>query len=544
VIRREPDLVGHTLDGRYQVLDLIGAGGVGMVYRARAVKLDRTVAVKVLHEALVQNADWVRRFRREVTAMSRLHHPHCVSIVDVGMFRERPYFVMELVPGQTLIRLLRQHGPLAPGRAVGIALALLEALGYLHRHHVIHRDLKSENVMLVDGGGGDFVKVLDFGMAKILEGPGADSQISKLGSVPGTASAMAPEQIHQLIPDARIDIYATGILLYEMITGGRPFQDPDTARLVRRQLVEPPRPPREIVGADGLSLELELVILKALEKERQRRFDDAAAMAAALRETPEGRSLGPPPAPTAPDLTPYLVPESPTEVLPGPRRWLRFALAGALVAAGLAAAAVIWWPRDAPAPRAPHDVARRAASPSPSPSTSTSPTPPARPPAPVAEPWLAHRDLAVTYQARGKRDDAYREVLAAIGDAAAAARADPVLAEVAAAVIQGDRVAYVVETFRENPRLAAALAQATARGATADQRHAALQGLRALGQEARADLVAMRLLDVEQATACPAMRAAFAKLRRSGDPRVRSFIVSLRARGADDRHVRCLRREL
>ena len=245
--------------------------------------------MKVLHESLVQNADFIRRFQREAVAISRLHHPHCVAVIDFGVYRARPFLVLEHLAGQTVTQLLAAR-PFAPVRAVSVALQLLEALEYFHQHHVIHRDLKSENVMLIESSGSsDFVKVLDFGMAKILEGPGADSQLSKLGLLPGTPSAMAPEQISQLTPDPRIDIYATGVLLYEMVVGQRPFRGDDMAAVVKMQLTTPPTPPRQIVGEQGLSAELEAVILKALQKDRMNRFADAAEMAAALRLTPEAR---------------------------------------------------------------------------------------------------------------------------------------------------------------------------------------------------------------------------------------------------------------
>jgi serine/threonine protein kinase len=253
----DSSLVGKLLDKRYEILEVIGDGGVGVVYRARRVKLDRTVAVKVLKPLFADDPAFVRRFQRESVAMSRLYHPHCVAVTDFGVYESQPYLVLEYIPGDTIRKLL-EHGPFVPTRAVHIALQLLETLEYFHDHHVIHRDLKSENVMLVEAhGSSDFVKVLDFGMAKILTGPGADSQLSKIGIVPGTPSAMAPEQIYQLPPDPRIDIYATGILLYEMIVGSRPFRG-DMATVVKMQISTPPKPPRQILGESALSAELAL----------------------------------------------------------------------------------------------------------------------------------------------------------------------------------------------------------------------------------------------------------------------------------------------
>jgi serine/threonine protein kinase len=247
-------LSGTTLDGRYELLEPIGSGGVGDVYRARLLKLDRLVAVKVLHEALITNANFVDRFQREARAISRMHHPHCVAVLDFGVLESRPYLVLEYLPGQTVTSLL-EAGPFAPARAVGIALQLLDTLSYFHGQSVIHRDLKSENLMLVASGASgaikDFLKVLDFGMAKIVDTEGDDSQLNQLGLVAGTVSAMAPEQLQQARPDNRIDIYATGILLFEMIVGRRPFRASDPAVVARMQLETAPPRPRDILGEAG-----------------------------------------------------------------------------------------------------------------------------------------------------------------------------------------------------------------------------------------------------------------------------------------------------
>lgn len=525
-------LVGKVLDGRYQVLEPIGAGGVGVVYRARRLNLDRTVAVKVLHESLVQNADFLGRFQRETIALSRLHHPHCVAVTDFGVYESRPYLVLEYVPGENVARLL-ERGAFTARRAVKIALQLLEALEYFHREHLVHRDLKSENVMLIESAGmSDFVKVLDFGMAKILEGPGADTELSKIGLLPGTPSAMAPEQIQQLPPDPRIDIYATGVLLYEMIVGHRPFRSHDMAAVVRMQLSERPRPPREILGEAALSAELERVILRALEKDRNNRYASASEMADALRLVPEGR----------------LSTSHPAVALPTPvagvprgglgRRLVPIVLGGVLaVGAGLVAGPMLKGRLQgtgtmpvAPAPTTMAAAARALSLPP--------------PPAPVAEPWLAHRDLAVTYTGQGRQDDAFREVKAAVKDNAEAAGADPSLVDAAVAALSEDRVSFVVSAFRSNPRLVEALAAGTAGGATADLRHAAYDGLRMIGQESRADLVAMGIRDLEQATRCSSMKSTFKKLRGSRDPRVQALVDDLRGRGRKDPHVKCLGRHL
>jgi serine/threonine protein kinase len=524
----ETSLAGSVLDGRYKLIEPIGSGGVGVVYRARRLSPDRPVAVKVLHDIHVQNAEFVRRFQREAMAMSRLYHPHCVALSDFGVFRSRPYLVLEYLSGQTVTKLLEDR-PFVPTRAVNVTLQLLEVLDYFHGHHVIHRDLKSENVMLIEASGSiDFVKVLDFGMVKILEGPGADSQLSKVGILPGTPSTMAPEQIHQLTPDPRIDVYATGILLYEMVVGRRPFHGQDGAAILKMQLTTPPPPPRQILGEGALSAELEQVIFRALEKDRVRRFASANDMAEALRLTPEARTNLNPAAtrrgPTG-QPTPVVLVRRPSWVVP--------AAVGAVFLFGALVAALVW---------------SRGTSPeTPVPVTTAPPPPSPRPtPTPVPEPWLAHRDLAVTYTQRRQPDDAFREVKAAIADNAAAAAVDASLVDAAIAALAPDRVSFVVDAFRSNPHLVDGLAKVASAGPTAGQRHAAHEGLRTLGQEARVDLVAMRILDVEEATACRPMRVAFSKLRASAskDPRVKTFANTLRSRGRKSRQVICLGRAL
>jgi serine/threonine-protein kinase len=537
----EASLVGELLDERYVLLEVLGRGGVGVVYRERHVGLERMVAVKVLHAALVEEAGLVGRFQREAVAMSRLYHPHCVAVIDSGVYEARPYLVLEFLPGETITKLLG-NGPFEPRRATHIALQLLETLEYFHGHHVIHRDLKSENVMLVESSGTqDFVKVLDFGMAKILTGPGADSQLSKIGLVPGTPSVMAPEQIYQLPPDPRIDIYATGILLYEMICGRRPFRGADAATVVKMQLAQAPKPPRELLGPDALSPELEQVIIQALEKDRIDRFGTAAEMAAALRRVPEASGFSSPGIDVADAVASgqsKSKSKSKSKRGSGGRRML-FAFAGALCALVLGGAAALWAKTAGP-----DHVA--AAAPRPARATTAPVAVPAPAPAPAPTPpsWQGHRDRAVSYVSLGEHDDAFVEIKAALTDDAAAAAADPALVAAAVAALDGTQVAFVTGAFRSNPQLIPALLVATASGKTSALRHAALDVLHALNADSRADLVAMRILDIEQADSCGEMRAAYNELRSVKDPRVPAFKSDLRSRGKRDRHVRCLKRQL
>lgn len=261
---------------------------MGTVHLAERVKLGRAVAIKFLRPAFARQHDFVRRFEREALAMSRIYHPHCVSIIDYGMHEDSPYLVMEYVPGRSLARILHESGPLPARRAIRIVLQVLDTLGYFHRRNVLHRDLKAENIMIAgDEDEEDFVKLLDLGMAKLLSGVGADISVSAKGVVAGTPSAMSPEQIRELPLDGRADIYSTGVLLYHMLTGKRPFYSEDMVAVFKMHLEKPVVPPSEIVGTRAISSELDAVVVKALAKNRDERYQDCDAMSDALAATRE-----------------------------------------------------------------------------------------------------------------------------------------------------------------------------------------------------------------------------------------------------------------
>ena len=264
---------------------------MGTVHRAERVKLGRAVAIKFLRPAFARQPDFVKRFEREALAMSRIYHHHCVSIIDYGMHEDSPYLVMEYVPGRSLSRILSE-GPLPPRRAIRIVQQVLDTLGYFHRRNVLHRDLKAENIMIAgDEDEDDFVKVLDLGLAKLMAGVGAEVSISAKGVLVGTPSTMSPEQIREQPLDARADIYGTGVLLYQMLVGRRPFQGDDMIAVFKMHLERPVPPPSEILGTRAISRELEAVVLRALAKERDERFADCAAMSAALAATREARDV-------------------------------------------------------------------------------------------------------------------------------------------------------------------------------------------------------------------------------------------------------------
>jgi len=278
--------VGTTLDGRWEVLRLIGAGAVGAVYLAERANLGRQVALKLLHPEYLSNNEFVRRFAREARALSRLQHINCVSILDVGTHEHRPYIVMELVNGPSLTEEMGTP-EMTPTRAVALVRQVLLGLSHAHGHGIVHRDLKPDNIIVTEVAGvGEVVKILDFGFAHIN-----DSRLSQSNAylVPGTPSYMSPEQARGEKTDLRTDLYSTGIMLYELCVGFKPFVAGDTAEMLQKHLHEAPIPPRQAAMGRRISEALDRVILRALEKSRDVRFADAEEFGKALEATPEAQ---------------------------------------------------------------------------------------------------------------------------------------------------------------------------------------------------------------------------------------------------------------
>ena len=262
---------GDVLRGRYRLESQIGRGGMGVVYRATDLQLHRTVAVKVISEN--SSADARERLVREARAAAALNHPHIVSVYDVGEAKGLPFFVMELVDGQSLGR----TPPSDLSRIIEIGLQICAALEHAHTNNIVHRDLKPDNVLISTTG--EAVKLADLGLA--LAGHAA--RISHAGLVLGTPSYMAPEQALGQKVDARTDLYALGVLLYELTTGRVPFAGDDALTVLSQHVHAPPVPPR--VLRSDLPRALELLILRLLEKNPDARFQTAAEAAAALRRS-------------------------------------------------------------------------------------------------------------------------------------------------------------------------------------------------------------------------------------------------------------------
>jgi serine/threonine-protein kinase len=281
-----PDLSGAVLDDRYQVIEPIAEGAMGAVYRGERLKLGRAVAIKIMHDALPDELASRGRFEREAKLMARLEHPHCVSVMDFGLHDGKPYLVMELVRGTSLLDVLAKSGRIEPARAAELVKQVLSGLAHAHELGIVHRDIKPANIMLTERTGlGEQIRILDFGLAR----PAIDSTKLTTGIVVGTPNYMAPEQIKGGAIDGRTDLYAVGVMLFELITGKKPFLADDPLAVVRKHLHA--APPTIAETAPGLNVpELEEVVAKALAKQPQHRFASAAEMSAAIDQAVQRRA--------------------------------------------------------------------------------------------------------------------------------------------------------------------------------------------------------------------------------------------------------------
>ncbi|GAA3056497.1 Stk1 family PASTA domain-containing Ser/Thr kinase [Streptomyces roseofulvus] len=267
-------LVGRLLDGRYRVDARIAVGGMATVYRAVDTRLDRVLALKVMHPALAADAVFVERFIREAKSVARLAHPNVVAVFDQGAEGAYVYLAMEYVSGCTLRDVLRERGALQPRAALDILEPVLAALGAAHRAGFVHRDMKPENVLIGDDGR---VKVADFGLVRSV-----GSATATTGAVLGTVSYLAPEQIEHGTADTRADVYACGVVLYEMLTGAKPHAGDTPAQVLYQHLnTDVPAPSAAV---PGLPLELDELVAAATARNPDVRPHDAVALLALVRE--------------------------------------------------------------------------------------------------------------------------------------------------------------------------------------------------------------------------------------------------------------------
>ncbi|MDB4966552.1 MAG: pkn3, partial [Myxococcales bacterium] len=276
-------LIGRVLGGRYRLLERLGQGGMGTVYRATHTLMDKPVAVKILRAELATDAEAVARFHREARSASRLDHDHCIRVTDFGQSDDGLLFlVMELLDGHSLSYVTRR-GPVPAARAAAIGVAIAEALAHAHEAGIIHRDLKPDNVFLARRAkGGEMVKVLDFGLAKLASDSALGPSITRDGTVFGTPEYMAPEQAEGAKLDSRTDVYALGVILYQLVCGEVPFKSSNFVALLTKQVSEPPVSPRARREDLDIPPGLEMIILRCLEKGRDDRYATAAELADAL----------------------------------------------------------------------------------------------------------------------------------------------------------------------------------------------------------------------------------------------------------------------
>src|ERR1041385_2765556 len=277
--KTDDSLIGTTLAGKYRIEERLNEGGMGTVYRATHVLMEKTVAIKVLRPSLAADEKIVARFSREARAASRISHPNAISVTDFGEDESGHVFlVMEYLSGKTLKQVIRDEGPMPLPRVGDITRQIGDALNAAHQQGVVHRDLKSDNIMLIDTMAGDHAKVLDFGIAKINEPDGAvDTNLTAPNLVIGTPQYMSPEQCSQDSEiDARSDIYSLGVILFEMLVGHVPFSGDSPTIVMMKHLQEPV--PSVLEERSDLPASVARVVARAMAKVRDNRYQNVAEL--------------------------------------------------------------------------------------------------------------------------------------------------------------------------------------------------------------------------------------------------------------------------
>jgi tRNA A-37 threonylcarbamoyl transferase component Bud32 len=366
-------MVGAVLADRYQIIRRIGEGGMGAVYEAKHTVIGKRVAVKVLLEKFLAKSDFVARLLQEARLASSIGHEHIVDVTDFGTTTDgRSFVVMEFLDGESLAELAMREAPLPIERSLGIARQVASALGAAHAKGIFHRDVKPENIYLVKRGDADFVKVVDFGISKAVK-PGGDEggesyRLTHTGLLLGTPLYMSPEQARgEEDLDHRVDIWALGILLYECLTGEVPFRASNYLGIISQVLTHVPTPPSKLRPELGIYDAVETVVMRAMEKDRARRYQTMAEVERDLERLLAGdQNVGFVPRATGAD----------TAASAGPRRWPLLTLGGGVLVATVVG--VLAWPSK------PQPVAAPVPAPAVAPQTSAPPPPVAPPPPAVA----------------------------------------------------------------------------------------------------------------------------------------------------------------
>jgi eukaryotic-like serine/threonine-protein kinase len=568
---RDP-LIGVVVGDRYRIVSRIGVGGMGAVYRAEHTMMPRDLAIKVLLPELGGKEEFARRFEREAESASRLTHPNIISVTDFGHMPDGSLFlVMEFLAGESLSAVIAS-GPLPRERALHILRQVLRALDHAHGAGVVHRDLKPDNIMLVERDGQpDVVKILDFGIAKVTEPTSGGEALTQAGVIFGTPEYLSPEQALGDAVDARADIYAAGVILFEMLAGRRPFESEDKVKIISMHLAHAPPRIRDVSHAVDVPVALEQVILQALEKSRENRFSTATAFLQALADSEipldgsadaDSASQGA----TVPQLSLPGRPASPAFFdrlgrFLGGRRGLATAVVlalGLVVVGGLARRA----------------AQRRALTAAPS-----MPAPPApaladrlkRVETLLEEGNTAAARLALEHELSERPKDArlhymlgrvafadnkhgeglghYREAIALD----AGFRGDPVLlAHVDTALSEPRNADEALELIIRSIGAPAAdlLEKVANEGNDLGRRQKAADGLEQMGKGDRVDKVGLAALQLRKAASCGEKKALVAKLRDYGDPRALPALRGLRGRSigrlfrVGGANTSCMKKEL
>ena len=289
---RPAELIGTTQLGRYRVTRKLGQGGMGAVYEAVHVKLGKRVAIKILLERYAQSDGVVRRLEQEARLASSIGDPHIIDVADIGQTDDgRTLIVMELLEGESLGHLLARTQVMPEARIVALVVQAARALAAAHAKGVLHRDIKPENLFVLSRDGADFVKIVDFGISKLVGGGAEDPRLTGTGMVIGTAAYMAPEQARGEEVDERADVYALGVVLYEAATGRLPFQGDNYLKVLSLVANAEPPPPRSV--RESISEAFERVAMTAMAKHRDDRYPTAGALADALERLLAGAATAP-----------------------------------------------------------------------------------------------------------------------------------------------------------------------------------------------------------------------------------------------------------
>jgi len=287
---QDSTFIGKKIGGHYIISEKLGEGGMGYVFRARHTMLDTDVAIKVLREDFADNPESFERFRREAKSTARLEHPNAVRMFDFGQTEDGlVYIILEFIDGLDLKIITTRDGAFPEQRAIPVFIQICEVLNDAHEKGIIHRDLKSENIMLSDRGKRkDFVKVLDFGIAKLMNvgGRTTGGTITQKGVVFGTPQYMCPEQVQGAKMDQRSDIYSLGIIMYEVLTGDVPFNAPNPVDIMVQQVKDKPKSLKKVKDIE-ISARLEKIVFKCIEKKPQNRYKSAQELTAALKSAYE-----------------------------------------------------------------------------------------------------------------------------------------------------------------------------------------------------------------------------------------------------------------